>query len=107
MREKSPPWFKDGLRFECTRCGACCSGSTQSVVWVSRRDCERYAKQIGIPLKKFLREYTRKVGRRRSLKSRRDGRCVLLADDGTCTVHQHKPRQCRLFPFWGSVLQSK
>ena len=23
---KKQPWYREGLRFECTQCGACCSG---------------------------------------------------------------------------------
>ena len=27
------PWYRDGLRFECTRCGHCCTGAP-GYVWV-------------------------------------------------------------------------
>jgi Fe-S-cluster containining protein len=30
-------WFKDGLRFECQRCGRCCRGEP-GVVWVNKQE---------------------------------------------------------------------
>ena len=34
MTADSPEWYRDGLRFECTRCGACCTGAP-GYVWVT------------------------------------------------------------------------
>ena len=33
----SEPWYEDGLRFRCTRCGACCTGSP-GFVWVNAEE---------------------------------------------------------------------
>ena len=33
---RAEPWYRDGLRFACTRCGACCTGAP-GYVWVDRR----------------------------------------------------------------------
>ena len=34
MDSPAEPWYRDGLRFECTRCGACCTGAP-GYVWVT------------------------------------------------------------------------
>ena len=31
--DESAPWYRDGLRFTCTRCGNCCTGAP-GYVWV-------------------------------------------------------------------------
>lgn len=33
--------------------------------------------------------------------------CPLLTKDGRCSVHDIKPRQCRTYPFWPELLESK
>src|SRR5262249_1390597 len=38
----SEPWYQDGLRFECTRCGKCCSGFP-GFVWVSEAELQAIA----------------------------------------------------------------
>ena len=30
------PWFKEGLKFECQRCGRCCRGEP-GVIWVNKK----------------------------------------------------------------------
>ena len=33
----SEPWYQDGLRFRCTRCGHCCTG-TPGNVWINEEE---------------------------------------------------------------------
>ena len=35
------PWFKEGLKFECQRCGRCCRGEP-GVIWVNKKEIEKY-----------------------------------------------------------------
>lgn len=35
------PWFKDGQRFECQRCGRFCRGEP-GVVWVNKEERKKY-----------------------------------------------------------------
>ncbi len=38
----SEPWFEDGLRFRCTRCGNCCTGAP-GYVWVNDEELSAIA----------------------------------------------------------------
>lgn len=101
-------WYKEGLRFACTGCGACCT--IEGHVWVDRREIRRLAKHLGLELEAFGRKYLRRVGRRYSLTEipvpgdATRKACVFW--NGTCTVYEARPRQCRTFPFWKENLES-
>jgi Fe-S-cluster containining protein len=90
------PWYAEGLRFACTRCGACCRG--EGYVWVDAREAAGLADHLDLALGDFGRRYLRLVGNRLALVDGPDGACVFW-DDG-CTVYPVRPRQCRTFPFW-------
>jgi Fe-S-cluster containining protein len=96
------PWYKDGLRFECTGCGDCCTGAP-GFVWVNRDEIAALAKRLGLEIAEFEKRYVRKVGLRKSLIEHENGDCVFF-DSHTrkCTVYQDRPRQCRTWPFWAS-----
>ncbi len=103
-----PKWYRDGLCFECTQCGNCCSGPP-GYVWVTKADIARIAKFIGREDKKLGREYVRRVGFRQSLTEKIDGDCVFLSREGgrtACTIYPVRPLQCRTWPFWTSNLSS-
>ena len=36
------PWYADGLQFECTQCGDCCTGAP-GYVWVNKSEIEALA----------------------------------------------------------------
>ena len=40
------PWYSDGLKFDCTGCGDCCTGDP-GYVWVSRAEIEALAAALG------------------------------------------------------------
>jgi Fe-S-cluster containining protein len=98
------PWYRDGLRFECTQCGDCCTGAP-GFVWVNQQEIAALAQRLGLDAEEFERDYVRKVGVRKSLKEFPNGDCVFF--DGhtrKCTVYELRPRQCRTWPFWDSNL---
>ena len=96
------PWYHEGLRFECTGCGDCCSGEP-GFVWVNKAEIQALADAIRVDVAEFERRYVRQVGIRKSLTERPGGDCVFLhAESRTCQVYQQRPRQCRTFPFWRS-----
>lgn len=106
-RDKKGPWYRDGLQFECTQCGACCSGEP-GYVWVNDHEIEAMAAEIGITVDAFERKFVRQVGKDRSLIEYPDGDCILL-DPKTrkCLVYDSRPIQCRTWPFWDSTLEKK
>lgn len=100
------PWYKDGLQFQCTQCGNCCTGAP-GVVWVNAEEIQRIAEVLGKTVGEVKLEHTRLVGRRTSLKEFANGDCTFF--DGQtrkCTIYSARPRQCRTWPFWNSNLES-
>lgn len=100
------PWYRDGLRFECTRCGNCCGGKPGSVR-VSDAEIDALALRTGLRPDEFRAVYTRRLrGGDVSLRERSDGTCTFYAAGRGCTVYAERPRQCRTWPFWRSVVHS-
>lgn len=99
-----PVWYSEGLRFSCTRCGNCCRGP--GYVWVDDEEVSLLADHFGMPFDEFLKVYTRKVGRSRSLRDQANDNCIFFDDEAGCLVYEARPRQCRTWPFWDHNLES-
>ncbi len=102
------PWYRDGLRFECTQCGDCCTGAP-GYVWVNADEIAALAAEVGeSDIAKFERKYVYKVGSRKSLHEFENGDCVFFdGKNRRCRVYDARPRQCRTWPFWSSNLKSE
>ena len=102
MQEK--PWYHAGLKFQCTQCGDCCTGSP-GYVWVNKEEIEALAALLQLDIDEFERRYVRRVGIRKSLIEFPNGDCIFLhSESRTCQVYEARPRQCRTWPFWDSNL---
>ena len=99
IRRAKEPWYKDGLSFECTECGACCTGAP-GYVWVTPEEIAALAEHRGETLDEFSLQFVRKVGRRYSLIERPGGDCIFWERGVGCTVYPARPVQCRTWPFW-------
>jgi len=96
-------WYKDGLRFSCQRCNNCCrnfvkDGKQIAFVYLTTKDVIRLWK-----MKDKLRgklENNKVV-----LQVNKNGDCTYWKDG--CTIYEHRPEQCRTFPFWSENLTSK
>lgn len=102
------PWYQDGLQFECAGCGGCCTGAP-GFVWVTPTDITRISKLLGMSEPDFESQFTRTVaGVRTSLKEHLNGDCYFF-DPITrhCQIYDVRPAQCRTWPFWSSVLESR
>jgi Fe-S-cluster containining protein len=98
-------WYADGLRFECTRCGACCTGAP-GYVWVDDAEITALAKFRGDPVRQFVPLYTRPARGKRTLKEKANGDCVFWEAGRGCTVYPVRPKQCRTWPFWASNVET-
>ncbi|MBI5308980.1 MAG: YkgJ family cysteine cluster protein [Planctomycetes bacterium] len=103
-QDKPPSWFKDGLRFECQRCGRCCRGEP-GAVWVNKSEMGEITSFLGITPAAFAKNYLRSINGRLSLLEYGNGVCVMY--DGGCKIYGVRPGQCRAFPFWTSNLESR
>lgn len=100
-----PPWYRDGLAFGCTRCGACCTGAP-GYVWVTIEEIKRIASHRGETLQEFSSRFVRQVGSKFSLIERPGGDCIFWDHSRGCTVYEARPIQCRTWPFWPENVQS-
>ena len=100
------PWYADGLRFECLRCGRCCTGAPGRVR-VSDEEIAALAARLGLAEAEFRAGYTRRSrGADVLLAEKRNFDCVFFDSEQGCSVYEDRPRQCRTWPFWSSALES-
>ena len=105
-KSSGKPWYKDGLRFECTGCGDCCTGA-EGYVWVNKAEIAAMADEVDLPVDEFEARYVREVGIRKSLIEYANGDCVFFDNKSRkCNVYTARPRQCRTWPFWDSTLRT-
>ncbi len=103
--DPQPPWYEDGLPFECTRCGACCTGAP-GYVWVIDEEIARLAAYRGETVEQFSRKFVRQVGTRLSLIEKPGGDCIFWEKSVGCTVYPARPVQCQTWPFWPENIES-
>lgn len=104
MKTPQNPWYVDGLRFECTRCGRCCTG--EGYVWLSERRIREIAEFLDATVAEFSHRYVRRVDNRLSLVEKEHADCVFWERDKGCAIYPVRPVQCRTFPFWTEHLES-
>ena len=104
-RTVAVPWYVEGLRFACQACGRCCGGAP-GYVWVDDEEVAALAECLGLTPAEFRRRHVRRLWRGASLKEKYNYDCILLDDNGRCTVYEVRPAQCRTWPFWPSNLES-
>ena len=97
-------FFDDGLNFECQRCGRCCTG-TPGRVRLSAEERRVLAAFLKMSEGSFVAECCRPAGEVLSLRERDNGDCIFY--ESGCKVYEVRPAQCRLYPFWLSILRSE
>jgi Fe-S-cluster containining protein len=103
---QTQPWYKQGLRFECTGCGGCCTGAP-GYVWVTEEEIEAIANHLNLSVDYFSKKYVRVAEGKYSLKETLPNNDCVFLQDKRCTVYEVRPVQCRTFPFWTHLLKSK
>ncbi|HBH02835.1 MAG: hypothetical protein A2W08_02265 [Candidatus Rokubacteria bacterium RBG_16_73_20] len=110
--------FKDGVRFRCTRCGACCASLGRDLPLLID-DVRRLARHLSMTVPAFVRRYcvytvdvVRDGDRTIRIPSLHlrvppSGRCVFLADSNECSVQDVKPFICANSPFMRYVAVSR
>ncbi|MEM9166469.1 MAG: YkgJ family cysteine cluster protein [Planctomycetota bacterium] len=103
-----------GLRFECTQCGACCTGAPGYVRFTDE-EADAMAAKLGLDRAAFVERFTHDTPAGRSLRERKTRfgyDCVFLDRDAVpgkavCGLYDARPMQCRTWPFWKSNLSGE
>jgi Fe-S-cluster containining protein len=95
----------EALRFECQPgCVACCT--QKGFVYLSDADILRIAAYLRLTPEDFERRYVYRTSRRARLRVPAASTCHFLYEGG-CSIHAVKPTQCRIFPFWPELVESR
>jgi Fe-S-cluster containining protein len=107
-RKNKDPFYHEGLKFSCTRCGGCCSGFP-GYVWLSEAEIIRLSEHLNLEPAVFAGHFTRVVrgfGPPRLSLIEKDGFDCVFFEDG-CKVYGARPYQCSSYPFWRRNLTSQ
>lgn len=99
------PWYHEGLQFECTGCGQCCTGAP-GYVWLTEEEAIAMTEYLGISIEDFAEQYLKQVDDRLSLRDLLPNYDCVFLKDNKCQVYPVRPKQCRTFPFWAQNLTS-
>ena len=108
------PWYRDGLRFECTCCGNCCTGG-EGAVWFDDEEGREMARTLDESYPEFLIRHTRVINGHRSLNEHETEfgfDCVFLDREtipgkAVCRVYRARPSQCKTWPFWPDLMEEE
>lgn len=103
---ETEPWYEEGLRFLCTRCGSCCTGA--GTVRVDEAERLVLAEHLQIDPAHFRERYLRSLpDGELSLIEKRNHDCIFWEREQGCTVYAARPKQCRTWPFWRGNMATK
>ena len=109
-------FYKEGLHFDCNNCSMCCRFSG-GVVLLSKEDLVSLASWAELTPDQFIKVYCRYIKAEDGLdylclknthtsKDLED--CIFWDKDiPGCKAYPARPAQCRSYPFWTKILESK
>lgn len=105
------------IRFRCTQCSQCCYGGKYAYVKASHQEIENIRSFLKITREDFKTDYLIKlvdhgygIRMKFSVLAKtmgKKGHCILLNEEGKCSVYPVRPTQCRSYPFWPEILISE
>ncbi len=102
-------FYKDGLHFECRRCSNCCRYEP-GFVFLSYHDLKRLEYATSLSRAECVSRYCRGIyihgTYRLSLIEKDNYDCIFWSEEG-CLVYEHRPLQCRSYPFWPEYLENR
>lgn len=102
-------FFQDSpLHFECTACGKCCTGNSEShYIALSRREADKLQAHLKVSTAWFKRRYIEHLTRDSWGIRMTNGQCVFLGEGKQCSIYSLRPTQCRTYPFWPELLDQE
>ena len=104
-------FYRDGLNFECQQCSSCCRHETGHV-YLSTLEIDSIISFLKIERSEFIQKYCKRVNAFNSLRisliEKSNFDCIFWNKEiKGCKIYSVRPTQCRTYPFWPSILQSK
>ncbi len=93
------------LQFEC-QAGCTCCCQVNGYVYITEGDLKRMAAFLGMPARTFEEKYVYRTRHLLRLRKPRGSQCHFLSGRG-CAVHSVKPTQCRAYPLWPELVESR
>ncbi|MCU0247263.1 MAG: YkgJ family cysteine cluster protein [Bryobacter sp.] len=94
-----------GVRFTCQpECSKCCE--VEGYVYFTDEDIRKAARHLGMSARAFEKQYIYRTKHLRRMRKPRGKQCHFL-EGHLCGLHPDKPAQCRLFPFWPELVESR
>ena len=93
------------LRFSCLPgCTKCCQ--VRGYVYLTEEDLRRAAAYVGLTAEAFEAKYVIRYPTLLRLRKPTSAQCHFLTASG-CSIHEVKPTQCRLYPFWPELVEQR
>ncbi|MBN2527392.1 MAG: YkgJ family cysteine cluster protein [Deltaproteobacteria bacterium] len=100
-------FYKDGLRFECTGCGNCCTThGDYAYVYLTHDNVTEIAAHLGMTHIDFLNTHCANDEYGNVHLTMVEGHCNFL-ENNKCMVYSVRPWQCRAWPFWSENLNAE
>jgi uncharacterized protein len=97
------------MRFFCTQCARCCRYE-EGFVFLSSGDVRLLAEHLEETEENLIARYCHWVpmglSMQLSLREQRNRDCIFWRDGG-CEVYTARPRQCRTYPFWQHIVETR
>jgi len=99
-------WYSDGLKFECTGCGGCCTDHGEyAYVYLLQPEIEAIAEYLELSVDDFRQKYCLHSDELVYLKMETPD--CLFFKNGKCVIYPVRPKQCRTWPFWKDNLDKE
>ncbi|MEM2637797.1 MAG: YkgJ family cysteine cluster protein [Candidatus Hadarchaeales archaeon] len=88
------------VQFECQRCARCCGDAPHRsrVIYLLEKEVEKISNITNMHPMQFASPISG-AGKFKYKMKRRGGACIFLKN-GACTIYEHRPLVCRLYPFF-------
>jgi Fe-S-cluster containining protein len=96
--------IREGLRFECSGCGGCCTGAP-GTVGVTDAEIDTISSFLKMSRREFMANCVERMPGGYSLRERKNYDCWFFAEK-KCSIYPVRPMQCRTWPFWLQNLRS-
>lgn len=103
--------YTENLKFKCAQCKNCCC-LKGGVVLLSKTDLEKLCKWAELTKEQFTEVYCRKLENADGktylcLKDKNKTECIFWNKEKGCEAYSARPVQCRTYPFWTKIIESK